>query len=506
MDLNLFLLSPDEIRLIQEINNARVAIMGQPFSFVDVKNCTSSTLPVDLVIIKDGDNGEVRARLMAGIKIIRRIIEEELAKRRGEAESEGRLCEPRPQLPNYDNEGMFEPIFPTWDDDEEYDDVPDIPYDDWFDQNFGDRLGFLMEQRNGSDQGSNGRLSNDDLLQLDAAIAVLMWKLIRLAPSGSGAASSTKFSGSLLGLYHVEYDAKDYKVLSRTVYLMIDAITDVAFKQGVPREYVLAEVYVHEMMHAYYDNVKTKKLVNAFLRGINELEEPFAEFGMLCFLNEFNSMLLPSAYYNVRSKLSGGPHLQCYGLGALMYDKWYLGNHVRFTASPLETYQKIMPSPRLSMRLVRKYRNAANSSLFRPDACLIMIHMIVEKYDSLISHKSQHFSFKTKSFAFSKQLVFEVLNYYAAYTGHGLSVMEADFDNYNPVYGKWHVFEIAAHINNSNSSYYQMDRSIILNDGTTIYPACYWRSDPGGNMAAFLDRVKVLKARGILDEAVITLR
>lgn len=505
MDLNLFLLSPDEIRLIQEINNARVTIMGQPFSFVDVKNCTSSTLPVDLVIIKDEDNGKVRAQLEAGIEQIRRIIDKELKKRRGEAESEGRLCEPRPELPNYDNEGIFEPIFPTWDDDEECDDVPDMPYDDWFGHNFGDRAEFLMEQMIDSDQGSNARLSNDDLLQLDAAIAVLMWKLIRLAPSGTGVTSSIKFSGSLLGLYYVEYDANS-KVLSRTVYLMIDSITDFAASKGVPREYVIAEVYVHEMMHAYYDDVDTKNLITAYLRGISELEEPFAEFGMLCFLNEFDPVLLPFAYYNVRSKLSAGPHLQCYGLGALMYDKWYLGNHVKFTASPLETYQKIMPSPRLSMRLVRKYRNAANSSLFRPDACLIMIHMIVGTYDGLIADTHQHFLFNDVSYPYSKNLVYDVLDYYAAHTGHGLSVMEADFDNYNPVYGKWHVFEIAAHINNSNSSYYQMDRSIILNDGTTIYPACYWRSDPGGNMAAFLDKVKVLKARGILDEAVITLR
>lgn len=98
------------------------------------------------------------------------------------------------------------------------------------------------------------------------------------------------------------------------IYLFQDNIEAYADNHKLPVELVYGFVYVHEMMHAYYDSVNPGYLC------IPELEEPFAEYGMLYFLNSCfpGSELMATADNSVRAKQNHGP---CeYGFGAYLYD------------------------------------------------------------------------------------------------------------------------------------------------------------------------------------------
>lgn len=90
-------------------------------------------------------------------------------------------------------------------------------------------------------------------------------------------------------------------------------------------EKVLAETYVHEMYHAYYDHNKTVEN-----RSIPEVEEPLTELGMLRFMQDFE----PSCSYSdidqhaFRSVKSKQYHAQLchYGFGAYLFDNPNVNN------------------------------------------------------------------------------------------------------------------------------------------------------------------------------------
>ena len=94
------------------------------------------------------------------------------------------------------------------------------------------------------------------------------------------------------------------------VYLFADNIKAYASKEGYSEEHVFGFVFIHEMMHAYYDAFNS-----AGFTAKEPLEEAFAEYGMLTFINKTigPGAFLEEAKGSVSSKIDVGPRE--YGFG-----------------------------------------------------------------------------------------------------------------------------------------------------------------------------------------------
>jgi len=89
-------------------------------------------------------------------------------------------------------------------------------------------------------------------------------------------------------------------------------------------KWLLAQVYVHEMMHAYYDTDFTCE--DHYIR---EVEEPLAELGMLRFMERFDSVvsgISNDALYSVKRK-QFADGLGVYGFGAYLFEEQH---HILF--------------------------------------------------------------------------------------------------------------------------------------------------------------------------------
>lgn len=94
------------------------------------------------------------------------------------------------------------------------------------------------------------------------------------------------------------------------VYLFADNIEAYASKKGYNEEHVFGFVFIHEMMHAYYDAFNS-----AGFPAKEPLEEAFAEYGMLTFINKTigPGVFLEETKDSVSSKINYGPRE--YGFG-----------------------------------------------------------------------------------------------------------------------------------------------------------------------------------------------
>lgn len=94
------------------------------------------------------------------------------------------------------------------------------------------------------------------------------------------------------------------------VYFFADNIEAYASKKGYSEEHVFGFVFIHEMMHAYYDAFNS-----AGFPAKEPLEEAFAEYGMLTFINKTigPGVFLEEAKDSVASKINYGPRE--YGFG-----------------------------------------------------------------------------------------------------------------------------------------------------------------------------------------------
>lgn len=102
------------------------------------------------------------------------------------------------------------------------------------------------------------------------------------------------------------------------VYLFADNIKDYAASHTtkMDEDNVFGFVFVHEMMHAYYDAFNS-----IGFPAKEPIEEAFAEFGMLSFLyNSFGPLsdLFDQARFNVYSKIENGPYE--YGFGLWLFE------------------------------------------------------------------------------------------------------------------------------------------------------------------------------------------
>lgn len=119
----------------------------------------------------------------------------------------------------------------------------------------------------------------------------------------------------LLGLYTRKLLWFDN--VSPIVYLFADNIKDYARQKRMNEDNVFAFVFIHEMMHAYYDAFNSEGFP-----AKEPIEEAFAEFGMLSFIYKSfgrTSSLFIDARDAVVSKIADGPRE--YGFGLELFDK-----------------------------------------------------------------------------------------------------------------------------------------------------------------------------------------
>lgn len=119
----------------------------------------------------------------------------------------------------------------------------------------------------------------------------------------------------LLGLYSRKLFW--YTSDAPTVYLFADNIRDYAERIGRNADHVFGYVFIHEMMHAYYDAFN-----NVGYPATETLEETFAEFGMLSFISKTFGLccdFLDDAINHVLSKIENGPRE--YGFGYEMFGR-----------------------------------------------------------------------------------------------------------------------------------------------------------------------------------------
>ncbi len=136
----------------------------------------------------------------------------------------------------------------------------------------------------------------------------------------------------ILGIYTRTYKWWKGKIHPKVV-LVKDNIEDYARKRGISADIVFGFVFIQQMMHAYYDAFNGRGYPSML-----ELEYPFAEFGMLSFINSSPAIrdLLPEAYRYIVAQVGTRP--EGFGFGAELFDR------ARGDAA----------------RLIRRYRDVSN--------------------------------------------------------------------------------------------------------------------------------------------------
>jgi len=126
----------------------------------------------------------------------------------------------------------------------------------------------------------------------------------------------------LLGSYSHEEKRPLSKSYYPVVRIYMDRVEAVAKELGCERKYIIASVYIHEMMHRYYDirpDLGWKK-------SVDEIEEPMAVFGTMKFCEEFDKETLLQISRRLtkdlrKSKCYVQFHYYVYILGLEMFGK-----------------------------------------------------------------------------------------------------------------------------------------------------------------------------------------
>jgi len=116
----------------------------------------------------------------------------------------------------------------------------------------------------------------------------------------------------LLGSYSVEQGDERRLPIVR---LFMDAITEEAENLECDRKYVTAAVYIHEMMHRFYD-VRPDL---GWKQSVKEIEEPMAEFAKLLFCEELKDEELQNIAMKLTKNLRDNDNYFYYALGAVLF-------------------------------------------------------------------------------------------------------------------------------------------------------------------------------------------
>lgn len=527
MDKYLCLLKPEELYLFQQIEGElQEKIMQRPFSFRKTRENLS------LVIVSERPEyirDVFKNMSQDGIEKIRKRGEDEIKQIKDDWKKEERRIreairrekeyrespenrervEPWPELPNYEDKETDEPHRVRWN---------DLPVDD-----NNELLGYKREEvheetykmdqkTNGTGTSTNHRfqlgfmtdtqnlyedeLSNYHLMLLDDRLMQLRKYQQRLN------------SGYKLGCFLRRFDSKGTEE-SRTIYLLLDNIQDIADARGVDRIKVLASVYIHELFHAYYSDsiLKNQYLISC----IREIEETMAEFGMLCFINDNfkdSNDYFKTAYDIVKEKLSN-QDLWCYGLGSYLFG--IMINNGRgidtFKGRILEVYHAVQLSIRNSAQLIANLKGllqATNLDKYRYATLMINLFDIHRKYK--LSHPNRNtiktsyrYFFNNKAYGHINDTIYDVLKYYIKKNNPTFLEITTDF---SALYTN--TYQFICDINTANSNEYNLQKILRLQDADVVLIKI-WKTEVGGNMFKFMKEVDKLNRNGRLDKKVLYL-
>ena len=521
MDINFHWLTSAEIKSLQDISKIEFLPDGKnAVSFEKIRDNR-----VDIIICRNDDKEceDYLSELEGEADEIKRAIGKEKDKRREDREK-NEQTEEWPDLPFFNDEEL-DPF--EWPADEGLDaafdgeDTAEMVDRQWLrkfniDTELAEKEQLFGELNDESTPVLLDRLSNTQLIQLDDRL-----RQIRAYQWGLGAQRSViSWKNYCLGCYYPKCD-NDGKRIFRRVYLFLDNIEDIAKNDGYPREVVLCSTFIHEMFHAYHDNIETKPFINTYRQFLlPEIEEALTEFATLCFTEKFfpsGSDYFKYAYNDLSGNLkSGNPSLQCYGLGAALYDE-YINNRLpnlhRTRKTPFAggyslVYQTIQPAPRRGAKAVDAYlrhvrRSFGTTVNLMAGQCLKELYAILRGFYLIIGNKSQHFLFNYTTCGETKALVHMVLKYYADTRRPDWATIERVFANTNPAFGVHHIFEDVR--NSPSAQYYDLDKPISLSD-TDIVINRVWLSRASDNTVPFLNQVIRAKRNGDIDKRVTILR
>ena len=172
------------------------------------------------------------------------------------------------------------------------------------------------------------------------------------------------------------------------VWLLIMKIEAESISLGYDRKYVLAKIYIHEMMHRYYD-MHPELLLK---KSVKEIEEPMAEFATIMFCEEFckdhveHNELLNVAINQTNSLRSSDNYI--YALGTDLYDFKY------------------------SISLINKYRHTC-MMMYEDNDPVKMMHEDndpVKKYKTIVNYQKACYNKKERNDEAAKTLCDELEN------------------------------------------------------------------------------------------------
>ena len=161
----------------------------------------------------------------------------------------------------------------------------------------------------------------------------------------------------LLGSYSHEEKHQLSGIFYPVVRICMDRVETVANELGYDRQYVTACVYIHEMMHRYYD-IRPDL---GWEKSVDEIEEPMAVFGAMKFCEEFDKETLLQISRRLtedlrKSKWYDLLNYYVYILGLEMFDK-------SVDAGLIETYRHVSLLMHKSRSEVEEFVNPISSYL-----------------------------------------------------------------------------------------------------------------------------------------------
>lgn len=520
MDLNLFLLRRKEQMLLQNIGLFKGKVLGNVFEFRDTRNHVDVEIVVgqnidfirddlgsrytDEEIVQIKENGEKE------IERFRKELDEEEKKIRKEIEDErdsrSRRNSPEewPSLPYFESREQPEFIWEYSDDNFPYNESDNLQ--DWLAsvENEIEKITDLTELENSRLYRGNGKenfedgfenllpgfLSNYHLKLLDDRIKRIRFYQKRLN------------SGSLLGYFSRKYDSKGKEEL-RCIRLILGNIDAFAKEKGVDRMEILAQVYIHELMHAYYSDILTKRY--SILDCVTEVEEAMAEFGMLCVMESMVNVRMVSASFLttaincVKSKWSStDPDLKCYGLGYHLYDVLCSGGYC-LKGKLLSIYQNVQHSVMNDKTDISSLKLSLRRG--EPQKCVAIVHYMLTIFNFIKKNTTQHLLFDHKTFGKNNMMVYAFLDYYIKSTKPNFATLKGDFTNsFNPKY----TDPCCDNASSADPQKYDMKRKMKLTD-VDIVPRRVWDSEKDGATYTFIKDVDDLYKKKRIDKRVLYL-
>lgn len=230
------------------------------------------------------------------------------------------------------------------------------------------------------------------------------------------------------------------------------------------RKDMIMEVFAHEMMHAYYSR---EKKVNFRLGCVPNVEEPMAEYGMLCFLKQFaldNYELncFNHAFVNVKNKLPVRG-LEYYGFGSVLYDVLNTRSVVPRTnpATLFYVFSIIGRVIYLQPTLYKIYCRAvlmlpANNTTTVQNACVRCLFALIQALIIARPDKSYNYLFDKRPYRYGREIVRVVINDYLNNSARpSFAQLQKDFDSTNRrIYGIYGAFINMNSITTSNQGHY----------------------------------------------------